>query len=213
MKRFRGAGIGEVRFATTRMENLSDGVFAIVLTLLVLELRLPNPPLPGSRISEELLANVPDMIGWLLSFLVLGRLWMIHHRALADMTRCSARTLLANFVFIATISLVPFAANLVGAYEFAEPISLVVFSIMLASTSIALGLVLLSVSKDVHADAHRPTAWSWAVRHHLMLLPVIAVIAGGAAAIHPSITTIIFCIESVAAIAVLITTSGAEDGG
>jgi len=105
-------------YGVERLGAFSDGVFAIVATLLVLDIKLPDPPLPGREIGHELVGNIPAFIGWLVSFVVLARFWTIHHHVVHVLDRVSRQTIAWNFVFLATISLLPFAASLVGIYEF-----------------------------------------------------------------------------------------------
>src|SRR3954469_15648752 len=117
------AGSGEVQFATERMGALTDGVFAIVLTLLVLELRLPER-------DESILVLMRDdwrvFVAWLISFVLLARFWLVHHAVTAGLQKCHMKTLALNFVVLSTVSLVPFSADIIGIERIAEPWSTVV---------------------------------------------------------------------------------------
>lgn len=99
---------------TTRLEAFSDGVFAISITLLALEVRVPHGE--GLRLSEELVALWPAYVAYLLSFLTILVLWLNHHALLLWMHRMRGNVLVANGVLLMLIALVPFTATLVGRF-------------------------------------------------------------------------------------------------
>ena len=68
-------------FSTARLKSLSDGVFAIAMTLLILDLKLPPLGLTTDRgvFTADLVAQIPRFISWILSFAILCRLWIINH--------------------------------------------------------------------------------------------------------------------------------------
>lgn len=197
-------------YKTERLGALSDGIFAIVLTLLVLELRLPPATDEGSQVWEALVENNHELIGWVVSFVVLARMWAIHHDTLASLRLVSSRTILINFVFLATISLVPFAAKLVGTYEFTDPMAIIVFSAMLGLTGLTLGWVITAAEADarLHISEHR--GFGWRARHHLLFVPLIAAAAILASLLHPALGLGVFFIEAIAAIIALVS-SGPDD--
>jgi len=85
-----------------RIVNLSDGVFAIAIVLLVLDIRVPNIPekLVASELPGELLSLWPQCLGYVLSFVSISVFWMIHH-AIFRPIRSYDRTLLyLNFLFL-----------------------------------------------------------------------------------------------------------------
>ena len=89
-----------------RLELFSDGVFAIVLTLLVLDLRVPTAQgLAGLR------EIAPALLVHAASFFVVGVFWLIHHGGLARVDEISSRTLMWNLVSLFWITLIPFGAK------------------------------------------------------------------------------------------------------
>ena len=89
-----------------RLELFSDGVFAIVLTLLVLDLRVPSATgLAG------LVQIVPGLLVHAATFFIVGVLWMTHHGALARVDRINSRALLLNLAALFWATLLPFAAK------------------------------------------------------------------------------------------------------
>jgi len=97
-----------------RIEALSDGVYAIAITLLVLELKLPGEALAPPALPAALAALVPKVLVWLLSFWVMALFWLAqqkHQRYVAALDRVGALIELAQ---LALISLLPFSTALMG---------------------------------------------------------------------------------------------------
>ena len=89
-----------------RLELFSDGVFAIVLTLLVLDLHVP-----AAHGLAGLWQTVPALLVHAATFLTVGAFWHMHHGALARVTEVTSRTLLLNLVALFWITLLPFGAR------------------------------------------------------------------------------------------------------
>jgi uncharacterized membrane protein len=173
-------------FGVERLNALSDGLFAIVLTLLVLELKLPEVADAG-HILDDLGDNYHDFIAWVISFIVIARFWVVHHGITARMSRCHVGTIALNFLFLGLVTLMPFTASLIGSYKVSEPWSTVFFAANLAAASIALGLFARHVAREPtlwHADAEEGEL-DWHARHHLLVLPAVAVVAVGFAFVEP----------------------------
>lgn len=99
-----------------RLSTLADGVFAIVMTLLVLELSVPV--VKGLSSNSELLHKLaemwPEFMIYGLSFMILGVFWVIHHSIYADVKRYDTTLVWLNIVFLMFVSLIPFSTALVG---------------------------------------------------------------------------------------------------
>lgn len=98
-----------------RVETLADGVFAIVMTILVLDLRVPHVAVP-SQLVPELLAMWPRFVTYAISFILIGSYWIAHHNAYRFIERTNRIVLLLNIVFLMGVALIPFTASLVGEY-------------------------------------------------------------------------------------------------
>ena len=138
-------------YRSERLGALTDGLFAIVLTLLVLELKIPEDPAPGTDVVQVLINDWEAFAGWLISFVILARLWMFQHHAAASARFVSSRSIAINFVFLATVSLIPFSAHLVSTFELAQPMVLQIFSLLIGLVSIFLGWFMSSVRNDQRA--------------------------------------------------------------
>lgn len=98
-------GGGEEAKETVRLEAFSDGVFAIAITLLVLELR---PPKEGSDLGRALLAEWPSYLAFVNSFLTIGIMWLNHHRLFTHIRRVDHALFLWNLLLLLGVTAVPF---------------------------------------------------------------------------------------------------------
>jgi uncharacterized membrane protein len=127
-------------FDPGRISALSDGVFAIAMTLLVLDLQLPDvgtvsgPSAFAAGIADQL----PRFMSWLLSFAILCRLWTVHHDLLAEGDTRTRGFAAWNFVFLGAVSFIPYPASLLAEHP-EQLLSVVVFSAAYVVAGIALG--------------------------------------------------------------------------
>jgi uncharacterized membrane protein len=98
----------------SRIEAFSDGVIAILITIMVLELRTP-----AEASLESLAALAPLFVSYVLSFTVLGIYWNNHHHMFQAIERVDGRALWANLHLLFWLSLIPFVTGWVGESEFA----------------------------------------------------------------------------------------------
>lgn len=126
-----------------RIVNFSDGVFAIVITLLILTIDVPEIP-PGSVAQElpgRLLALTPKFLSYVISFLVVAIYWQAHHRVFKPIKYHDRTLLWLNLIFLMTISFLPFPTSLLGEYgEQQLPVVIYATNVSLAS------LLLISIS-------------------------------------------------------------------
>ncbi len=98
-----------------RLEAFSDGVIAIIITIMVLELRAPHESNPAA-----LIPLVPVFLSYLLSFIFLGIYWNNHHHLLQSVQHVDGRVLWANLHLLFWLSLVPFVTGWMGENHFAR---------------------------------------------------------------------------------------------
>ncbi|HEY2558206.1 MAG TPA: TMEM175 family protein [Caldimonas sp.] len=98
-----------------RLEAFSDGVIAIIITIMVLELRAPHSDRP-----EALLPLVPTFLSYVLSFIYVGIYWNNHHHMLRAAGQVSGAVLWANLLLLFWLSLFPFATAWMGENHFAS---------------------------------------------------------------------------------------------
>jgi uncharacterized membrane protein len=98
---------------TTRIEAFSDGVFAIAITLLVLEIKVPSPE--QAHLAVGLLRQWPSYLAFLLSFFYIGVMWMNHHRIFTHIRRSNDTLLILNLLLLLGVTAVPFPTAVLAA--------------------------------------------------------------------------------------------------
>ena len=144
----KGYGLG-------RLINFSDAVIAIAITLLVLEIRLPEATrgLETSVITGEILALWPKYLGYLVSFWVIGLYWLAHHRIFGLIRRCDGRLLTLNLTFLFTIAFMPFPTAVLFDYA-----GIFIAVLLYAGTLTLTGLALVAI-------------WLYATHEHRLVDP------------------------------------------
>jgi uncharacterized membrane protein len=93
-----------------RLIALTDGLFATVLTILVLDIKVPAlPPQPGSSLVDILIELWPHIFSYILTFMVAGIYWLSHHRDFHYIVRYNRRLLWFNLMFLLFVGLFPFS--------------------------------------------------------------------------------------------------------
>jgi uncharacterized membrane protein len=135
-----------------RMEAFSDGVIAIIITIMVLELRVPHDASP-----EALIPLIPVLLSYLLSFIFLGIYWSNHHHLLHAVQHVDGRVLWANLHLLFWLSLVPFVTAWMGENHFARwPLAFYGVVLLFASIAyfvLARSLISLHGKESVLANA------------------------------------------------------------
>jgi uncharacterized membrane protein len=101
----------------TRLEAFSDGVIAVAITLLVLDIKVPTPPLPAhTTLGHELSKNWPVYAAYATSFLTIGIIWINHHVMIGRLREPDRTILFLNLLLLMSIAILPFATSLMAAY-------------------------------------------------------------------------------------------------
>jgi uncharacterized membrane protein len=122
----------------SRIETLCDGVFAIAMTLLVLEIKVPEPH-AGEALVHRFVELVPKMASFGVSFVILGTLWVGHHYQFHYIRRSDRPLLWINIGFLLFVSFLPFATGVVGNFP-GERAAVLLYG----ATLLAAGLFLLA---------------------------------------------------------------------
>jgi uncharacterized membrane protein len=124
-----------------RLLVLSDGVVAISLTLLVLQLQVPPTaqvpdPTSASGLAAQLGKGADELISYVISFYVIAQFWLVHHRVFRRVAGQRESLAWWNFAFFFTITLMPFTSNLLGKYS-ANPLAVDIFAFNLLAATLA----------------------------------------------------------------------------
>jgi uncharacterized membrane protein len=134
---------------TGRPLTLSDGVFAIAITLLTFQLQVTKPLEDSSSWSQlaSAISDIePKLETYAITFLVLGAYWMGHHRLFRRIVRYDRRLLLLNLLYLLGVAFTPFPASLMGTYP-RNPLAVVIYAGNLAWLSALSGIT------GVHAQS------------------------------------------------------------
>jgi uncharacterized membrane protein len=118
----------EVEFS--RIVAFSDGVFSIAITLLVLELKLPEH-LADGEIWRALRDQHEQFLAYAISFAVIARFWLVHHSFFGEVKAFNGRLIGLNMLYLGFIVLIPFSSQVLGEYGGTLP-AVVVYSVNLA---------------------------------------------------------------------------------
>ncbi|HEY6306459.1 MAG TPA: TMEM175 family protein [Candidatus Angelobacter sp.] len=99
---------------TSRIEAFSDGMFAIAITLLILEVKVPVPA--EGHLAQGLLRQWPSYLAFLLSFVYIGVMWMNHHRMFTHIRRSNDTLLVLNLLLLLGVTAVPFPTAVLAAH-------------------------------------------------------------------------------------------------
>jgi uncharacterized membrane protein len=120
----------EVEFS--RVVAFTDGVFAIAITLLVLALDVPDS---ADDLAHSLSNQEADFFAYALSFAVLAKLWLAHHRFVSQIDRFDDRLMGITLFYLAWIALIPFSSELLGDYG-GETDAVIVYALNMVAVSL-----------------------------------------------------------------------------
>lgn len=109
------AGPGAESISKTRIEAFSDGVIAVAITLLVLDLAVPEPA-SGASLAQRLGELWPSYLAYAISFLAIGIIWISHHAMLRRLVGVDHSILVLNLLLLLCIVVLPFTTSLIATY-------------------------------------------------------------------------------------------------
>lgn len=148
-----------------RLEAFSDGVLAIIITIMVLELKVPH----GDTI-EALVPLVPVFLSYVLSFTYVGIYWNNHHHMLSAVQHVSGVILWVNLLLLFCLSLFPFSTAWMGENHFA-PVPTAVYGVVLLSAALAYFALQRAIIADQGPDSvlKRAVGRDWKAKASLIL--------------------------------------------
>ena len=139
----KGREGNEIEFS--RIVAFSDGVFSIAITLLVLNLGI-GTGVAGGEVGDALWDQRENLLAYALSFAVIGRFWLVHHRFFGEVTAFDGRLIALNLLYLGWIVLIPFSSEVLG--EYGDQTAAVVLYAANLFGVVLIGMVMA-------ADAHR----------------------------------------------------------
>ncbi len=180
-----------------RLLAFTDGVFAIIITILVLDIRIPELD-SGQSLSESLTEIRPTTIAFVISFLLVGMYWTEHRSTFSQVRFIDHNAIWLNLLFLLPMSLVPFAASAIGEYS-DEPTALHIYGAVL------IAVTLLRVAMNSYFAHHPGLLWTTSTKRDRWLTLgttaaplVIYVIAMLIASPVPSLSLLLYFLIPVA---------------
>jgi uncharacterized membrane protein len=136
-----------------RVLAFSDAVFAIAITLLTLNLQVP-PGLHGADFTSALHQILRALGAYVLSFVILGQLWLAHHRIFGVIARVDYGILVRNLVFLGLIAIMPFPVRLLSDYT-RRPLAVASYAVAFITAMQLQRLIWLDVTRPEHRDLLR----------------------------------------------------------
>lgn len=134
-----------------RLVFLTDGVIAIIITILVLDIRVPELG-SGQSLAESLTEIRPTFTSFVVSFLLVGMFWTLHRQTFSQVRYVDRNAVWINLVFLLFLSLIPFASSTLGEYS-TEPTALHLYGVVLIAAS------LLRIALNAYFQTHPGLLW------------------------------------------------------
>ena len=170
-----------MQLGRNRIEALTDGVFAVAMNLLVLDIRVPElqQPLATAELPLKLLSLWPKFLSYTISFVILGVYWVGHHVQLSFIRRADRPLLWINILFLLWVALVPFSTALLSEYATTR-IAIAIYGANL----IAIGLTLAlhwwyATTENRHVDPDIDRGLVRGAMYRTLMGPLVYVIAIG----------------------------------
>lgn len=172
---------------TGRIEYFSDAVFAIALTLLVLDIHVPVVKNPETQLLSAVLDLWPTFLAYGLSFAIIALNWVFHHRKFRAIVRYDTGLIWLNFVFLAFVALVPFPTSLLSEYAPAR-VSVVLYALEVAMLSVLQGAMWIYAQRRGLLARDIDDRLYWFVLRNNMAAPVIFLLSIPVALLAPDPT-------------------------
>jgi uncharacterized membrane protein len=153
------AGIG---MSVGRLEAFSDGVLAIVITLLILEIHVPAPGEPDNakgELGSALVHQWPHYVSYLLSFFIVGIIWLNHHATINLLARTDHRIQVLNLLLLLPVTVLPWPTDLLATYAVDgtpgdQRLAVLVYGVTSSAMAVAFNVLWRYLRR--HPELHRP---------------------------------------------------------
>src|SRR5215831_1593627 len=161
METLKSREVGTAGLGTERIAAFSDGVIAIIITIMVLELKLPETAASGDTWSDFLAPLTPKLAVYALSFAIVGTLWVNHHQLLAVVRHATPQLMWMNLLLLFFMSLVPLATGFLGEHP-QLPRAISFYALIMTLSSAVFGLLRYRLGRMPghdrgHIQFHRAT--------------------------------------------------------
>jgi len=180
----------------SRLEGLTDGVFAIAMTILAFDLHLPKELIGGNLFVILIHVELLKFFIYIGSFIILGTLWIAMNFQLGLLERVCRPYLWANVFYLMIICIVPFSASLVAAYP-NDPLGILIFAITLICASLGQMICAQSAHKhNLNKDIYTP-AIRKAILKRIAVAPIFYISACFLAYFHTTLAFVLLVIPPI----------------
>lgn len=147
----------------SRILAFTDGVFAIAITLLVLQVEVPSNLNSNADFVNELDGLLPDLFAFAISFIVIGIFWINHHRLMRMVREYNHRLIGMTMLYLFWVVLLPFSSQLIGEYSSEVTLGVVFYIVNLALIALAQALMIRTIIRHRLGDPK----WTWQLESSL----------------------------------------------
>lgn len=191
-----GSGSSGSGLTKSRIETLCDGVFAIAMTLLIFNIKVPSlsPPPAGSSLTRALFGLWPQFLVYAISFIMLGVYWVGHHNQFHYIRRTDRVLLWVNVLFLMFVALVPFSTALLGEYP-AEQVAVVFYAVNLMLVGLTLYAQWWYATSGHHlVDADLDLVLVRLAKRRVLMGPVILLVAVAGSFVSTKVSILIYAL-------------------
>lgn len=167
------------RFSKDRTEGITDAIFAFAMTLLVVNIEVPQPDAGQSHDAVlSILADLnQDFLQYIIAFMVLAFFWILHHRQFEALKFVDHKLLLINFLGLILVALMPFSAELADTY-FQDSVAVIFFesNLLIAGSVFYLQFIYAASHQDL-LDKRISAKMMNDERRNNLIIPVISSVA------------------------------------
>lgn len=182
-------------FSRGRVETFSDGVFAIIVTLLVLELKVPHlgEAVTDARLGDALIALLPKFTSWIISFGTVCVIWVNHHRLFSMYRSITHGLFWWNAFLLLWVSFIPFPTALMGDYH-GSALAVSFYGLVMALMALSFSLMRIYVLRNPSVLEERVDVAEFRKGTVLSLLfgPVLYLVGAGCAWAHAYAAFVIY---------------------
>jgi TMEM175 potassium channel family protein len=185
------SGSLELGHDPSRVLALSDGVFAIIITLLVLDVHVPELT-QGEALSDALREIGPSLTAFVISFVLAGMYWVAHRDLFGVIRRTDRGLVWLNILYLLPLCLLPFAASLLGRYD-RDPVALRIYGLVLVAIAVMRAAIWLYATNRTELLWVRPDERQRRAGLVLTVAPgIVYVVAIALAELTPTVSLLIF---------------------
>jgi len=163
--------VRETRVNADRAIAFSDGVFAVAITLLVVDIGVPSPSSAPDAVATAISDAVPELRSYFIAFALIGLFWYTHHLFFGALSGIDSRLILLNLVYLSFIALMPFPTAIYGDHSSSEP-AVAFFAGIIAIAGL-MGTLMLWAALDSELLPPDQVARKWKLVAQDLITPVL----------------------------------------